>query len=122
MEQQNKKIQNRNLIIFISVFLILIISLFVIHHFALKEDYKTQINFVVAKKEINDKGRCDLSDSQDNPLPLESFKFFKTEVYVGDSIVKKSNSYLVLVYRKRNWKNYSDDDTYFVAKKIEIDN
>lgn len=112
--------KNRASIIMISLFLILIVSSTIRHYYYVKQDYSRKFIFLVAKKEINTKGKCDLFDKNDKELPLKSFKLFQSQVYKGDSIVKRANSYFVYVYRKRNWRNYGSDNSYFVAEKINL--
>jgi|GEM_PF-5457047 len=111
--------KNRALIIMISFFLILIVS-GMIRHYYLKQDYSRKFIFLVVKKEINTKGNSDLFDKNNNELPLKSFIFYQSQAYEGDSIVKNANSYFVYVYRKRNWRDYGSDDSYFVAEKINL--
>jgi hypothetical protein len=115
------QIQKKLIIIFISVFVILIVSSTIGHYYYLKNDYKAKLNFVVAKKKSDQKGLCRLYDNKGNKISIKSHFFSKNQVYVEDSIVKKENSYLIMVYRKRNWKDYGNDDSYFVAEKIELD-
>lgn len=112
---------NRKIIIaFILFWIILILYSIISHYYYLKKDYALSINFLVAKKEVNMKGHCKLFDNKKNELSIRSFSFFESEIYVGDSIVKKSSSYSVYVYRKKNWKYEVADTTYFVAEKINL--
>ena len=112
--------KNKALIIMISLFLILILSGTIGHYYYLNQDYSQKFIFLVTKKEINAKGNCDLFDKNNSKLPLKSFMFYQSQVYEGDSLVKKANSYFVYVYRKSNWRDYGSDESYFVAEKINL--
>jgi hypothetical protein len=115
------EIKKRNSIIFFGAFfLILILTGIIGYYYHLKKDYTLNVNFLVAEKKVNAKGHCTLFDEEKKELPIRSFSFFESEVYVGDSIVKESNSYLVYVYRKKKWRYEVTDNTYFIAEKINL--
>ncbi|WP_310560157.1 hypothetical protein [Flavobacterium sp.] len=111
----------KSIIIFISFFIIVILFIQIDHYFNLKKDYQLKVNFIVEKKVERDNGTCYLYTKNDTEFPLQSFLFYKSQIYERDSVVKKSDSYLIYVYRKRNWKDYGIDKTYFVAEKIQLD-
>jgi hypothetical protein len=81
-----------------------------------KQDYKLKVNFLVSTRYLDVKGYCDLYDKNRNPMPIKSHLFYKTEVEIGDSIVKKPNTKFVYIYRI---KNHGNPD-YYVAKQIEL--
>jgi hypothetical protein len=108
-------------IIFFSCFLLVILISEISHKYYLREDFKLNVKFIVEKKEEQINGRCHLFDKKNKELPLKNFLVFKNQVYVGDSIVKESNSYMVCVYRKRNCLDYTSDNSYFVAEKINLE-
>ena len=112
--------KKRHMIIAILFFPIVILYTSISHTFRKKEDYSLKINFIVARKKERANGFCDLYDKNRNVLPLKSYTFNRSQVYEGDSIVKKDSSYLVYVYRKKNWLDYGIDDSYFVAEKINL--
>ena len=96
------EIKKRNsIIIFGAFFLILILTGIIGHYYYLNQDYQLKFVFIVAKKKVSEKGRCHLFDKNEIELPLKSYMFYKSQIYEGDSIVKKPNSYFVKVYRKK---------------------
>jgi hypothetical protein len=104
------------LVIISLVFLIIIYSS-VSRMNNLKNEYKLQINFVVAKRIDNANGTCELYDYKRKRIPIKTYFFTIDETYIGDSIVKKANSNLIYVYRKKNWS----DEKYYIAEKLDLD-
>jgi hypothetical protein len=112
--------KRRYIIIAILFFSIVIFYTTISHKLNLKKDYSLKLNFIVAQKKDRVNAFCDLYDKNKNEIPLKSYTFYKGQVYEGDSIVKKDNSYLVYIYRKKNWLHYGNDNSYFVAAKINL--
>ena len=111
----------KHIIIFICSFLLLILYIEISHRYALKRDLPVKVNFLVAVIKDRANAYCDVFDEDKNEFPLKSYSFVRHQIYTGDSIVKESNSNIIYIYRKRNWRDYKSDDSYYIAKKIQYD-
>lgn len=111
----------QHIVLFISFFICVLLYTSIYHSYHLKKEIGLKINFIVAKKDVRINGFCTLYDENKNEFPIKSYAFYESLVYEGDSLVKKENSKLLLVYRKRNWRDYGEDDSYFIAEKINLD-
>jgi hypothetical protein len=105
------------IIIFISFVTLVILYTSISHANYLKKDYKLRINFLVSKRIDKSHGLCDLYDAEGKKIPIKSRFFGINEIYTGDSIVKKENSNLLYVYRKKNW----NDEFYYIAEKLYLE-
>ena len=105
------------LLVIISLFFLFFIYSSVSQKNNLKNEYKLQINFVVAKRTENANGTCELYDYKGKRIPIKTYFFTITETYTGDSIVKKANSNLIYVYRKKNWS----DEKYYIAEQLDLE-
>ena len=90
------------------VFLILVIvTTFIISNKYAKDEFKQQINFVVNRVHITPALRCYLYDKNENELDLGSYTFFEnSNIKVGDSLAKPSNSSTLFCYRKNSSGKY----------------
>lgn len=110
--------KTKRAIIFITSFFIITISVSqIFHYYAVKNDYEKEVNFLVSKRVITLSHRCKLYDKNKIKLPIKSYTFYdNSEVLTGDSIVKKSKSNILYIYRKK----VENSNDYSLVKKIEL--
>jgi hypothetical protein len=106
-------INKKRILIFFSVFGIVLISSFFFGKRAKKKDFERSINFVVHKKKINSVSRFSLLNENDENIDLGYVFYSFDKIYKGDSLVKYQNSHILYVFRKGNENigNYSKVDS-----------
>ena len=105
-----------NLYIIVGFFVVVISLTLIFHVCFLNDDYDKNVNFIVAKRDVRINGYCTLYDKDQNKMPIQSHTFYKSEIYIGDSIVKAKKSMFLFVYRKKN----PTDLKYYIAEKINL--
>ncbi|MCK6608061.1 MAG: hypothetical protein L6Q46_07120 [Flavobacterium sp.] len=98
----------KRILIFFSVFGIIIISSFLFGEKSKKRDFKSSINFVVHNKKINSALKLSLFNDKGKEFDLGYVFYSFDKIYEGDSLVKYQNSHILYVYRKSN-----DNSSYY---------
>mgnify|MGYP006167516645 FL=1 len=103
----------KRILIFFSVFGIIIISSFLFGEKSKKRDFKSSINFVVHNKKINSALKFSLFNDKGKKIDLGYVFYSFDKIYEGDSLVKYQNSHILYVYRKSNYNSsyYSKVDS-----------